>query len=63
MHPASRKIFKILNVKTGEIYTLKSCTTSMTYITRIIVLLLKGKYGESIVLSDGEFQNCFSYNS
>ena len=57
MHPASDKKFKILNIKTGELFHLKS---SIEQLTRIVVLLIKGKYGEPNILSDSEFQNCFS---
>jgi hypothetical protein len=60
MHPASTKIFKILNIKTGELFQLKS---SIEQLTCIIVLLIKGKYGEPNILSDIEFQNCFSNDS
>ena len=57
MYPESDKKFKILNIKTGELFQLES---SIEQLTRIVVLLLKGKYGEPNILSDSEFQNCFS---
>ena len=57
MYPTSDKKFKILNIKTGELFQLES---SIEQLTRIIVLLIKGKYGEPNILSDSEFQNCFS---
>jgi hypothetical protein len=38
MHPASDKKFKILNVKTGELFQLESSTEQLT---RIVVLLIK----------------------
>ena len=60
MYPTSDKKFKILNIKTGELFQLES---SIEQLTSIIVLLIKGKYGEPNILSDIEFQNCFSNNS
>ena len=60
IHPASNKKFKILNIKTGELFQLKS---SIEQLTRMVVLLIKGKYGEPSILSDKEFQDCFGNNS
>jgi hypothetical protein len=60
MYPTSDKKFKILNIKTGELFQLEP---SIEQLTRIVVLLIKGKYGEPNILSDNEFQNCFANDS
>jgi hypothetical protein len=57
IHPDSTKVFKILNIKTGEIFQLQS---SMEQLSNIIARLLEGKYGKQKILSDDDFQNCFS---
>jgi AAA domain len=57
IHPNSNKEFKILNIKTGEVFKLQSSTEQLT---RIITTLLEGKYGKQNVLSDTDFQNCFT---
>lgn len=57
IYPDSDKIFKVLNIKTGEIFQLKSSTKQLT---DIIILLIEGKYGKTRILSDDDFQHCFS---
>ena len=57
IHRDSEKVFKILNVKTGETFQLKA---SIKQLTEIVILLIEGKYGKPRVLSDSEFQQCFT---
>jgi hypothetical protein len=57
INPNSKKIFKILNIKTGEIFELQTTSGELTY---IITTLLEGKYGTQKTLSDIDFQNCFT---
>jgi hypothetical protein len=52
MYPLSQKKFKILNIKTGEVIQLNA---SYDILTKIVVLLLKGKFGTLKYLSDTEF--------
>ena len=57
IHRDSEKVFKILNVKTGETFQLKA---SIKQLTEVVILLIEGKYGKPRVLSDSEFQQCFT---
>ena len=57
VNPDSNKLFKILNIKSGEIYQLIS---SYKQLTHIMVLLIEGKYGKTKILNDADFQNCFA---
>lgn len=57
IHPDSNKFFKILNIKTGEIFELQTTHEELTY---IITTLIEGKYGTQKTLSDIDFQNCFT---
>jgi hypothetical protein len=56
LYPKSDKVFKILNIKTGEVLKLVS---SVQKLTRIVVLLLKGKYDTPKILNDEDFRSCF----
>jgi len=47
-----KKEIKLLNIRTGEILRLES---TMDELTRIVVALLKSKYGNSSILTDDEF--------
>jgi AAA domain len=57
LHPRSDKDFRILNIKTGEVLKLVS---SVQKLTRIVVLLLKGKYDTPKILNDKDFRSCFT---
>lgn len=54
IYPNCQKIFKILNIKNGEILVLQS---SMEELTNIVVLILQGKYCSPVVMEDNEFIN------
>jgi len=59
IYKEEEKLFKILNIKTGEILVLESTLEELTY---IMVLLLKGKYGEQESKPDEEFiEDCQQY--
>ena len=49
-----KKKFKLLNIKTGEIYELKYQKEELT---KIIVSILKGKYSKQINKNDKDFLN------
>lgn len=48
------RIFKILNVKTGEIHILEY--TDFSRLTQIIIALLKGRHEEMLIRTDAEFK-------
>jgi len=50
--PDEPKVFKILNIKTGEILRLSGSRQDLDY---IIVSILQGKYMEHEPISDSEF--------
>lgn len=52
INPNCKKIFKILNIKSGEILVLQS---TIEELTKIVVLILQGKYCSPIVMEDNEF--------
>jgi hypothetical protein len=54
MYPLSEKKFKLLNIKTGELLELNS---DINILTKIVVLLLKGKYGTLKTMNDADFLN------
>jgi len=57
--PEDKKDFKLLNIKSGEIIKLDATKEEMT---EIIVLLLKGKYGNQEKKKDEEFiEDCRKY--
>ena len=49
-----KKKFKLLNIKSGEIYELKYQKEELT---KIIVSILKGKYSKQINKNDKDFLN------
>jgi hypothetical protein len=50
------KIYKIFNIKTGEILRLDA---TMDELTEIVVAILKSKYGDKTEINDGDFiENC-----
>ena len=58
-YPLSQKIFKILNIKTGECLQLDS---DIKILTKIMVLLIKGKYSTPKSMTDNEFlENIVKY--
>ena len=52
-----KKIFKILNIKTGEIYTLNS---SFEELTQIVILLLKSRFEKTPIVTNDDFINNIS---
>ena len=52
IYPENKKVFKLLNIKTGELLELNATDEDLT---KIVVALLKGKYDRLYVKSDEEF--------
>jgi hypothetical protein len=52
MYPLSQKKFKILNIKTGEVFLLDS---NIKNLTKIVVLLINGKYSTPKTMTNEEF--------
>jgi hypothetical protein len=53
-------IYKLLNLKTGEVYRLDLTKTNVVKINDIILILFKNKFGESKRMTNKEFLDMFT---
>lgn len=57
---AGETIYKLLNLKTGEVYRLDLTKTNVVKINDIILILFKNKFGESKRMTNKEFLDMFT---
>jgi hypothetical protein len=59
IHPTFSKKVKIFNIRTGEVLEL---VAEKAALDKIVLALLKGKYGDQVTLTDDEFlKECHGY--